>query len=130
MLELVVHMQSGPPACHVQAMFQLFSTALLNACTSEAVQQIRCTAAVQRVPAVKDLPAIVSAMLVKPIPPALDASGEGLFTTVIPDNRCMSCGVPKREQAAAQHGTALTGCKQTRSHSCTSTTLHELGCWY
>ena len=25
MLELVVHMQSGPPACHVQAMFQLFS---------------------------------------------------------------------------------------------------------
>lgn len=35
----------------------------------------------------KDLPAIVSAMLVKPIPPALDASGEGLFTTVIPDNR-------------------------------------------
>ena len=38
----------------------------------------------QRVPAVKDLPAIVS----KPIPPALDASGEGLFTTVIPDNRC------------------------------------------
>ena len=41
----------------------------------------------QRVPAVKDLPAIVSAMLVKPIPPALDASGEGLFTTVIPDNR-------------------------------------------
>ena len=52
----------------------------------------------------KDLPAIVSAMLVKPIPPALDASGEGLFTTVIPDNRCMSCGVPEREQAAAQHG--------------------------
>jgi hypothetical protein len=50
-----------------------------------------CTAAVQRVPAVKDLPAIVSAMLVKPIPPALDASGEGLFTTVIPDNRCILC---------------------------------------
>ena len=44
--------------------------------------------AMQRVPQVKDLPAIVSAMLVKPIPPALDASGEGLFTTVIPDNRC------------------------------------------
>ena len=47
--------------------------------------------AMQRVPAVKDLPAIVSAMLVKPIPPALDASGEGLFTTVIPDNRCILC---------------------------------------
>lgn len=43
--------------------------------------------ATQRVPGVKDLPAIVSAMLVKPIPPALDASSEGLFTTVIPDNR-------------------------------------------
>ncbi len=41
----------------------------------------------QRVPATKDLPAIASAMLVKPLAPALDASSEGLFTTVIPDGR-------------------------------------------
>lgn len=45
-------------------------------------------AAAQRVPATKDLPAVVPAMLVKPLAPQLDSSGEGLFGTVIPDNRC------------------------------------------
>eukprot|EP00208_Stichococcus_sp_RCC1054_P002835 CAMPEP_0206140322 /NCGR_PEP_ID=MMETSP1473-20131121/9097_1 /ASSEMBLY_ACC=CAM_ASM_001109 /TAXON_ID=1461547 /ORGANISM="Stichococcus sp, Strain RCC1054" /LENGTH=740 /DNA_ID=CAMNT_0053534441 /DNA_START=308 /DNA_END=2527 /DNA_ORIENTATION=- len=44
------------------------------------------TVYLQRVPATKDLPPIVSAMLVKPLVPQLDSSGEGLFDSVIPDN--------------------------------------------
>lgn len=45
--------------------------------------------AVQRIPPSSELPVVAAAMLVKPIPPQLDASGEGLFTSVIPDNWCV-----------------------------------------
>ena len=46
------------------------------------------TVYLQRIPAFNDLPAIVGAPLVKSItPPDLDASTEGLFTSVIPDTR-------------------------------------------
>lgn len=72
-----------------------------------AVHQLDIRAAMQRVPAVKDLPAIVSAMLVKPIPPALDASGEGLFTTVIPDNRCHMLAANTNQCLILVQGAAL-----------------------
>jgi hypothetical protein len=76
------------PAALSLASFLLHFMLQYSTAPTQAMQQSGDNPAVQRVPAVKDLPAIVSAMLVKPIPPALDASGEGLFTTVIPDNRC------------------------------------------
>lgn len=47
------------------------------------------TVYLQRIPAFADLPAIAPAALVKPIPPNLDAAREGLFTSVIPDGRCV-----------------------------------------
>lgn len=47
------------------------------------------TLVVQRIPPSGGLPAVAGAMLVKAIPPQLDASGEGLFTSVIPDNWCV-----------------------------------------
>lgn len=45
------------------------------------------TVYLQRIPAFADLPQIVPATLVKPIPPALEATREGLFASVIPDGR-------------------------------------------
>lgn len=45
------------------------------------------TVYLQRILPASDLPAVAGALLVKPIAPHLDASGEGLFTSVIPDNR-------------------------------------------
>ena len=45
------------------------------------------TVYLQRIPQFLDLPPIAPAALVKPIPPALDAARDGLFTSVIPDGR-------------------------------------------
>ena len=46
------------------------------------------TVYLQRILPASELPPVAGALLVKPIVPHLDASGEGLFTSVIPDNRC------------------------------------------
>ena len=45
------------------------------------------TVYLQRILPASELPPVAGALLVKPIAPHLDASGEGLFTSVIPDNR-------------------------------------------
>ncbi len=45
------------------------------------------TVYLQRILPGGELPPVAGALLVKPIAPHLDASGEGLFTSVIPDNR-------------------------------------------
>lgn len=67
--------------------------ATLNMTLARAERE-NATVYLQRVPKAADLPAIQPSPLVKSLPPTdLDASGETLFQSVIPDNRC-SPGTP------------------------------------
>eukprot|EP00884_Botryococcus_braunii_P008240 jgi/Botrbrau1/17417/Bobra.0054s0013.1 len=62
------------------------SEATLNMTLAKAERE-NATVYLQRIPKASDLPPILPSPLVKPIPPTdLDASGEGLFHSVIPDN--------------------------------------------
>jgi programmed cell death 6-interacting protein len=46
----------------------------------------------ERVPPFADLPPVQGALLVKPAPPqGLDAGGEALFSSLVPDSRCVCC---------------------------------------
>lgn len=63
-------------------MLQTLSTALVKA------ERENATVYLQRVPNFADLPAIQPYILVKSLTlPDIDAAGESLFQTVIPDNR-------------------------------------------
>jgi hypothetical protein len=61
------------------------------------------TVYLQRIPPGSELATVAGALLVKPIVPHLDASREGLFTSVIPDNRCLNPSKSLRARRCARH---------------------------
>jgi len=65
------------------------------------------TVYLQRILLAGELPAVAGALLVKPIAPHLDASGEGLFTSVIPDSRFGLFVMVARSSHARKHPSCI-----------------------